>query len=66
VQTEIRIGVERAVVAEYADLVVADKDDAALYILEVGQLGDEFFRHRRFQLYAFYIPGAAQHGGKAE
>jgi hypothetical protein len=47
VQTEIRVGVERAIMAEHADLVVADKDNAALSILEVGKLGDEFFRHRR-------------------
>jgi hypothetical protein len=32
-------------VAEHADLVVADEDDAALSVLEVRKLGDEFFRH---------------------
>src|SRR6516165_2647761 len=48
VQTEIRIGVKRALVAEHADLVVADKNDAALSVLEVGKFGDEFFRHSAF------------------
>src|ERR1700730_17510905 len=43
VQTEIRVGVERAIVAEHADLIVADKDDAALSVLEGGKPGDEFF-----------------------
>jgi hypothetical protein len=31
--------------AENADLVVTEENDAALSVLEVGYIGDEFFRH---------------------
>jgi hypothetical protein len=31
---------------EHADLVIADKDDAAVAILEFGKFRDEFFGHR--------------------
>src|SRR5580693_1473979 len=44
-QAEIRVGVEFALVAEHADLVVADKDDAAIAVLEFRKFRDEFFRH---------------------
>src|SRR5262249_10409259 len=35
---------------EYADLIVADKDDAAVTILELRELGDEFLGHMRHTL----------------
>src|SRR5580658_10010638 len=44
-QTEIRVGEKLALVAEHADLVIADENDAALSVLEVRDIGDEFFRH---------------------
>jgi hypothetical protein len=46
-QAEIAVGVEFAVVPEHADLVVADKDNAAVAILEFGKSRDEFFGHKR-------------------
>src|SRR5580704_16036932 len=48
VQAEIAVGVEFALVAEHADLVVADKDDPPIAILEFRKLCDEFFRHLPF------------------
>src|SRR5580704_14174528 len=48
VQAEIAVGVEFALVAEHADLVVADKDDPPIAILEFRKLRDEFFRHMPF------------------
>src|SRR5579864_6296399 len=47
VQAEIRVGVELALVPEYADLVVADEDDAAVAVLELFKLCHEFFGHLR-------------------
>jgi hypothetical protein len=32
--------------AEYADLVVADKDDTAVAVFELGKLRNEFLGHR--------------------
>src|SRR5690242_8987072 len=46
-QAEIAVGVEFAIVPEHADLVVADKDDAAVAVLEFGKFPDEFFGHER-------------------
>src|ERR1700722_10018405 len=48
VQAEIAVGVEFALVAEHADLVVADEDDPPIAILELRKLCDEFFRHLPF------------------
>src|SRR5262249_38309528 len=50
VQAEIAVGVEFAGMPEYADLIVADKDDAAVTILELRELGDEFLGHMRHTL----------------
>src|SRR5262252_659833 len=49
-QAEITVGVKFASVAEDADLVVADKDDAAVAVLEFGKFCDEFFGHERHTL----------------
>jgi hypothetical protein len=49
-QAEIAVGVEFAVVPEHADLVVADKDNAAVAIFEFGKSRDEFFGHKRHTL----------------
>src|SRR5579864_6821421 len=48
VQAEIAVGVEFALVAEHADLVVTDKDDPPIAVLEFRKLCDEFFRHLPF------------------
>src|SRR6202161_255516 len=48
VQAEIAIGVEFALVAEHADLIVADEDDPPIAVLEFRKLCDEFFRHLPF------------------
>src|SRR5215831_11251192 len=40
VQAEIAVGVELALVPEYADLVVSGEDDAAVSVLELGDLPD--------------------------
>src|SRR6202035_4372144 len=53
VQAEIAVGVEFALVAEHADLVVADKDDPPIAVLELRKLCDEFFRHMPFT-FAFH------------
>jgi hypothetical protein len=45
VETEIRVGEKLAFMAEHADLVVTDENDAALSVLKVCDIGDEFFRH---------------------
>src|SRR5580693_7551440 len=47
-QAEIAVGVEFALVAEHADLVVADEDDPPIAVLEFRKLCDEFFRHMPF------------------
>src|SRR5580658_6293566 len=47
-QAEIAVGEEFALVAEHADLVVADEDDPPVAILEFRKLCDEFFRHLPF------------------
>jgi hypothetical protein len=47
--------------AEHADLVVADKDDPAVTVLEFRNFCDEFFRHLRCTL-AFH-PVAAPPSG---
>src|SRR5690349_13251316 len=49
-QTEITVGIKFAGVPEHPDLVVADKDDAAVAVLEFGELRDEFFGHKRHTL----------------
>jgi hypothetical protein len=46
-QAEIAVGVVLVVVEEYPDFIVAVENDAAIPILELGGLGDEFFRHAR-------------------
>src|SRR6204780_3940453 len=48
VQAEIAVGVEFALVAEHADLIVTDKDDPPIAVLEFRKLCDEFFRHLPF------------------
>src|SRR3984957_18601297 len=48
VQAEIAVGVEFALMAERADLIVADKDDPPIAIIEFRKLCDEFFRHLPF------------------
>src|SRR3984957_16486801 len=48
VQAEIAVGVEFALMAEHADLIVADKDDPPIAIIEFRKLCDEFFRHLPF------------------
>src|SRR5580698_1943298 len=48
VQAEIAVGVEFALVAEHADLVVTDEDDPPVAVLEFRKLCDEFFRHLPF------------------
>src|ERR1700686_4533284 len=50
VQAEIAVGVEFALMAEHADLVVANEDDAAISVLELRKLCDELFRHLRYTL----------------
>jgi hypothetical protein len=49
-QAEIAVSEEFAIMAEHADLVIADKDDAAVTILEFGKFRDEFFGHKRHTL----------------
>ena len=44
-QAEITVGVELALVAEYTDLLLANKHDPAIAILEFGDFGDKFFSH---------------------
>src|ERR1700686_1407738 len=53
VQAEIAVGVELAFVAEHADLVIADKDDPPVAVLEFRKLCDKFFRHMPFT-FAFH------------
>src|ERR1700719_1776024 len=48
VQAEIAVGEEFALVAEHADLIVADEDDPPVAVLEFRKLCDEFFRHLPF------------------
>src|SRR5712671_4929423 len=45
VNAKIAVGVELSVVPEHADLVIAEKNDAAVAVLELRSLADEFFRH---------------------
>src|SRR5215470_7780567 len=45
VQAEIAVGVELALVPEYADLVVSGEDDAAVSVLELGDLPDILLGH---------------------
>jgi hypothetical protein len=44
-QAEIAVGVEFAIVPEHPDLVVAEKDYAAVAVLELGKFRDEFLGH---------------------
>src|SRR4029079_3557443 len=44
-QAVIRVGVEFALVFEHPDFIVADKDDAAIAVLELRELTDELFSH---------------------
>ena len=44
-QAEIAVGVELALVAEYADLVVSGEDDAAVTVLEFGDFSDVLLGH---------------------
>src|ERR1700724_2746919 len=53
VQAEIAVGVKFALVAEHADLVVADEHDPPVAVLEFRKLCDEFFRHMPFT-FAFH------------
>jgi hypothetical protein len=46
-QAEIAVGIEMIVMEKDADLIVAVENDAAVTVLELGGLGDEFFRHAR-------------------
>ena len=46
-QAKIALGVKFAVMAEHADLVVTDKDDPAIPVLELRKPCDELFRHLR-------------------
>src|SRR5580698_3804691 len=53
VQAEIAIGVEFALVAEHADLVVTDKNDPSIAVLEFRKLRNELFGHLPFT-FAFH------------
>src|ERR1019366_9441783 len=44
-QAEIAVGVELPLVPEHTDLVVADKNDAAVAVLELRKLTDELLGH---------------------
>jgi hypothetical protein len=49
-QAEIAVSEEFALMPEHAYLVVADKDDAAVAVVEFGKSRDEFFGHKRHTL----------------
>src|SRR5438270_13762297 len=61
-QAEIAVGVELALMPEYAELTVAGKDDPAVSILELGDLTDKLLGHPgmppRFALFCKRNAGA--------
>src|SRR5204863_4239856 len=58
-QAEIAVGVELALVAEHADLVLAGENDAAIAVLELGDLTDVLLGHAAPVLLEFgFLKGA--------
>src|SRR6267378_136705 len=55
VQAVVAVSIKSAVFPEHTDLMVAEEHDAAVAVLELGNLADKFFSHSK----SFLLPASA-------